>query len=280
MKKIKYQGAVTKIIAEKIASYNKDKFLNNSKHIIQRISNSNKVDLDVISFSGTNSFADQLLSICSFIHYAGIPVSWTIYSDNTYASSQIDFFKQSFPFVSVVNWDVFHVYKDHSVLNDYLGFCHLAKKVNVILGHSYERQTIYTDSDVIFYKHFFSYLNNTGLKNSLCYIADASKDISEKRHALNSGFMVLNDAFDKQDVLIYFESLKNNFHYFSEQSSFDFAFKKQNANFLNPNQFIVDTSDQFDFSINYLPDSIALRHYVSPVRHKMWQYGWKWHFTD
>jgi hypothetical protein len=48
---------------------------------------------------------------------------------------------------------------------------------------------------------------------------------------------------------------------------------------LDPRQFIVDSADQFDLSLKYYPENIAMRHYTSPVRHKMWQNGWKWHFV-
>ena len=47
---------------------------------------------------------------------------------------------------------------------------------------------------------------------------------------------------------------------------------------LDPRQFIIDSTDQFDFALKYYPESIAMRHYTSPVRHKMWQRGWQWHF--
>jgi hypothetical protein len=284
VKKIKYQGAITKILAEKIAANNKKRFLKNRESIFNKLPETTPVDFDVISFSGTSSFEDQLLSIYSFMYYAGIPKSWIIYSDKSYTTNQKDFFRKHFAFVSVADWDVFTWVNDYTYLDAYLKFCHLAKKVNVILGHSYTNQTIYADSDVIFYSHISHYLNGTFTGKGLWYISDVldnPKNSSVNReniYPLNSGFLILNNEFNKQDVITYFENLQGDYHYFSEQSSFDFALKKQDANILDPREFIVDTADQFDFSTKYFPDKIAMRHYVSPVRHKMWQNGWKWHF--
>lgn len=287
MKKIKYQGAITKILAEKIAVQHKKSFFKNSEKIFGELPQNKQVDLDIISFSGADSFEDQLLSIYSLVYYAGIPKSWTIYSDKTYTPEQTVFFKRCLPFLSVVDWDVFDDYKNHSALSDYLRFCHLAKKINILLGHKYNGQTMYVDSDVIFYKHILNYLNSTVLCKGLWYISDTLENVKnqlnekpETIYPLNSGLLILNGEFEKRDVLEYFENLKGDFHYFSEQSSFEFAFRNQNANLLDPRDFIVDTSDQFDFSAKYFPGKIAMRHYVSPVRHKMWQNGWKWHFKN
>ena len=44
---------------------------------------------------------------------------------------------------------------------------------------------------------------------------------------------------------------------------------------LDPRRFILDSGDQFDFSYLLPFDKIAIRHYTGPVRHKMWQAGWR-----
>lgn len=247
---------------------------------------SQKVNFEIISFSGASNFEDQLLSIYSFLYYGGHPVKWTIYSDKSYTENQKEIFTKSFAFVEVKDWDIFEIVRNNKSINEYLSVCALAKKLNIILGHSYEHQTIYLDSDIVFYKNISSYLNNPLLSKGLWYAPDALGDIAnylsnekDSIYRLNSGLLILNQDFDAEDIYSYFENLKGNYGYFSEQSSFEFAFRKQGANMLDPRQFIIDTSDQFDFDYNFYPDNIAMRHYTSPVRHKMWQKGWKWHFV-
>lgn len=287
-KKIKYQGAITKILCHKLAEYNKNLFRKAiSKIDFLSFVNTQQVDFDIISFSGKSSFEDQILSIYSFITYGGIPQKWTIYSDKTYTETQMDIFKEKFPFVLIKDWDTFNRLGDNAAFNDYYqqGYS-MAKKLNVILGHPHNGQTIYVDSDILCYGNMGSYLNCGLLSKGLWYTPDPMwGDVAgyfdtkrESIYPLNAGFLILNKEFNQDDVVEYFESLKGKFHYFSEQSSFEYAFRKQNANILDPRQFVIDTSDQFDLSTKYYPSDMAMRHYTTPVRHKIWQNGWKWHF--
>lgn len=285
-KKIKYQGGITKAWCQWLAGQNKKQFRKDIDKIdITDKVNPKSVDFEIISFSGAVSFEDQVLSIFSFLVYAGTPTKWVIYSDKSYTDEHKRIFKSKFPFVEVTDWDVFDLVRDNQVLSDYLKECHLAKKLNVILGHPYTRQTIYLDSDIIFYQNIDNYLKSGLLSKGLWYAPDTmwgnvdSYFINQvdSIYPLNSGLLILDKAFNTADSFEYLENLKGKFHYFSEQSSFEYAFRKQHANMLDPRQFIIDTADQFDFSAKYHPDSIAMRHYTTPVRHKIWQYGWKWH---
>lgn len=286
-KKIKYQGGITKILCQQRANYNKRQFNKNLPKI--DITNSikpQKVGFDVISFSGAASFEDQVLSIFSFLIYAGTPVNWTIYSDGSYTAEQIQLFKSKFHFVSVEQWDKHDLISDNKLLGDYLKVCHLAKKLNVIMGHPYHRQTIYMDSDVIFYKNIAMYIDSGLLSAGLWYAPDTMWNNVEHYfkkqvtsiYPLNSGLLFLNENFNSADIWKYLESLKGHYGYFSEQSAFEYAFRKQDADILDPRQFVIDSSDQFNFSIKYQPADIAMRHYTTPVRHKIWQNGWEWNF--
>src|SRR5476651_2234448 len=142
-KKIKYQGGITKMICQKRAERNKKSFRKGLAAIdISSMANTKQVDFEIISFSGAASFEDQVLSIFSFLVYAGVPAKWIIYSDKSYTEEQKQVFKSKFPFVSIVDWDVFDIVKESKTLSDYLKECHLGKKLNVIMGHPYNGQTI------------------------------------------------------------------------------------------------------------------------------------------
>lgn len=287
-KKLKYQGGITKLLCMKLAEWNKKRFrkdiLKSNRLPAFKI---DKVNFDMISFSGAASFEDQFLSIYSFVYYAGIPLSWTIYSDKSYNKEHKDIFRTKFPFVSIIDWDIYD-YSGNKLLGDYLSVCHLAKKLNVITSHNYQRQTLYLDSDIVFYKNISTYLNSKLLDKGFWYASDTmwgnvSKHFSIERESiypLNSGLLILNNEFNMELIFRYLESLKGEYQYFSEQLSFEYAFRKQSGKILDPRQFIIDTGDQFDFSSKYIPDTMAMRHYTGPVRHKLWQYGWHWHFRN
>jgi hypothetical protein len=286
--KIKYQGGITKYLCQKKAARNKKEFKKISGQPNRfPLLNTNKVDMEIISLSGTSTFEDQLLSIYSFTVYAGIPKKWTIYSDKSITEEQKKVFTSNFPFIAILDWDVHDFYLQHKVLVDYLEVTIFTKKINIIVGHPHTGQTIYLDSDIVFYKNIAHYLNNPLLAKGLWYVPDAmwENDVDgyfvkerESLFPINAGFLILNKDFDSADIINYFERLDGKYDYFSEQSAFEYAFRKQGAHMLDPRQFIIDSTDQFDFAIKYYPESIAMRHYTSPVRHKMWQRGWQWHF--
>jgi hypothetical protein len=45
---------------------------------------------------------------------------------------------------------------------------------------------------------------------------------------------------------------------------------KNGAHRFDPAKYVLQLDDQFDFQDRYAGSSLALRHYVNPVRHKLW----------
>lgn len=287
-KKIKYQGGITRLICKKIALSQKEKFkkkIINTNSRFFEYSNSNRVDFDIISYSGSAAFEDQLLSLYSFVYYGGIPKSWVIYSDGSYTEEQIKIFKREFDFVEVLNWYHEGKFLDNKLILEWSKKFNFHKKLIAIIAHPLKRQTFYLDSDIIFYKNIKHYLEHTALQKGLWYVPDTFGDMSkffngttDYMYALNSGLLIFNKDFETEDLFIFLESLKGNYIYFTDQLAIEYAFRRQRADILDPRQFIIDSSDQFDFSTKYHPSEIAMRHYTTPVRHKMWQNGWEWHF--
>ena len=80
-----------------------------------------------------------------------------------------------------------------------------------------------------------------------------------------------------KNALDFYKVLDSKYEYFSEQTIINILLKDNSFMPLTPKTFILDTDDQFDFSYLYNPKQMAVRHYTGPVRHKMWQKGYKWH---
>lgn len=287
-KKLKYQGGLTKIICQQKAHRHKNAFkkkISESERFFTYPTN-NHLKFEVISFSGVSSFEDQLLSIYSLLINVGLPLSWTLYSDGSYTQQHIDVFKKEFPFIIIKNWNEGDKYLVNKYLHEYSKVCNLYKKINLIASHYSDHQLMYVDSDIIFYQNMLSYINSELLDTHFWYVPDAIGSVKKyftlkpyDIYTLNSGLLFFNKHLNVGNIFEYLESLNGDYNYFSEQSSFDYAFKKQHAKILDPRQFIVDSSDQFDFSAKFRPDEIAMRHYTTPIRHKIWQNGWKWHFN-
>src|SRR6476660_2509809 len=106
-KKLPYQGGLTKLLCQKKAVWHKRQFRRNGlqiNHFDQ--ARLNEINFEVISFSGAKGFEDQVLSIYSFLYYAGVPIKWTLYSDKSNTQEQKDILKKKFSFVSITDWDV------------------------------------------------------------------------------------------------------------------------------------------------------------------------------
>src|ERR1700737_822329 len=60
-----------------------------------------ELSLDVFSYSGEQSLAEQVASIRSFLQYAGRPQRFTVISDGTHRPRSIELLKQVHPVVQV-----------------------------------------------------------------------------------------------------------------------------------------------------------------------------------
>jgi len=299
MRKLKYQGGLTKLITSRVGDKNKKKFEANIDEALALIVGkiqSEPIDMDVVSFSSNRDFYDQLLSIFSFVRYVGMPRSWTLYSDGTHTNEQISMLEGlDFVRVQKTDWDdarglrtackqKLQVYAD--VLVDYAMKYPLGKKLYVYLNHPIEQPTLFLDADILFYAKasVFRSVLEDGSKG--WYLPDCewgnldsrykSKN-KEEPYQINSGFFLLKQEIEHlEEGLNFLKALHFEYEYFSEQSVFHILFRSNGFMPLDPRLFVLNSADQFDFSYGYEREKIAMRHYTGPVRHKMWQRNWKW----
>lgn len=279
-KKIKFQGGITKIICQKLAGQRRKQFGKNLRAGKLNVPLSGKdLPFDVISFSGSRDLEEQALSILSFAINAGIPQRWTLYSDGSHSREETRLIQNYFPFVHVSLWNE-HEQKltSHQIrmLNDYIHLSPAARKVTLLSCHPYERQTIYTDSDILFYPASGKQMMEDQYRKGFWYMSDVgwgaldSRVEKEGTVPLNFGFLILNGSFKFDAVFSYLNRISPGFHYFSDQTAFHIAFQEQDGKALDPAKFVLDVSDQFDFGYVRKQD-MSVRHFVTPVRHKMWQ---------
>ena len=303
MGKLKFQGGITKLFSSKIGELNKKKFTDfigqDISAIVKSIS-ATKVLVSIVSFSSRNDFPEQVLSILSFLRYSGVPSSWTIYSDGSHTAEQKQLLVSIFAFVVLEERKLDHLEKIPGAfknslnrykpfLLDYAKSRPLGKKLLYYLNHEVTSPTLFIDSDILFYQK--SFVLNCILKENFdgWYLPDADwgsldsrykQKNSEQLYQVNSGLFLLNKNIAVLEAgLDFLESLESNYEYFSEQTVMHILFRANGFYPLDPRLFVLNISDQFDFSYAYDRESIAVRHYTGPVRHKMWQKDWKWHLS-
>ena len=299
MRKLKYQGGLTKLIASRVGNKNKRKFganLGAACALILGKIKSGPIDMDVVSFSSNRDFYDQLLSILSFVRYVGMPNSWTLYSDGTHTIEQVGILEElAFVQVRKTDWQngealraackpKLQPYAD--ALTDYAMKYPLGKKLYVYLNHAVNRPALFLDADILFYGKasvFRSVLNDD---SKGWYLPDCEwgnldsrykSNNKEEPYQINSGFFLLKQDIEKlEEGLSFLQALNFEYEYFSEQNVFHILFRSNGFMPLDPRLFVLNSADQFDFAYSYERESIAMRHYTGPVRHKMWQRDWKW----
>ena len=165
------------------------------------------------------------------------------------------------------------------VIKRYAAQHFLGKKLSLLTSLPVEGPTIYSDSDILFFPGASALANllESPAKNPL-YLLDSWPSLdarllvadSERELPVNGGFFILNQTPDWSDALSRLERMEGDCVFFTEQTLVHLALKASNAKPLPTDKFVLRADDQFVFSDFYAGNGIALRHYISSIRTKMW----------
>jgi len=283
---IKGQGRFNVFVAKRFSASSRNAFLDEVMGVsVDRSGNSEKqLSVRIFSFSGRSYFNEQLYSILQFLHTVGSPKQWLVVNDGTYSEDQKKQLEQ-FPFVTVVEFDWIKNDK-FRILHEYS-----AKHVWAKIFYAYlcllddlKETTIYLEADVLVFSKFNYYLPLFNINN--WYLADTGPHFDQyylnmgktQMFDVNNGFAIYNHRPDIEVVYNYLVDRfkENNFEYFTPQSAMQLMIEQDSfSRFLDPRYFVVNCSDHFKIGIDHDESVMALRHFVGPVRHKMWQYSWK-----
>lgn len=304
MIKLPGQGGITKKIATALGKVNREKFTKKIEHklskLLEKVNRKKPIAMEVASFSSFNDYPEQLLSILSFVRYVGIPVKWTLYSDGSHTQQQINQLENSFNFVTIKSIDFAELSSIEGLCCDELKPYHkyileyaqnhaFGKRLFYYLNHLIKSPTLFIDSDILFYENanVFEIMISEKPNMNGWFIPDAvwgcldsryKATYSEQTYQVNAGLMFVIKKFENyKKALDFYKVLDSKYEYFSEQTIINILLKENNFMPLPPKTFILNSGDQFDFSYLYKPKQMAVRHYTGPVRHKMWQKGYKWH---
>jgi hypothetical protein len=277
---MKGRGRITRWVSKKVASRNKSSFI--KKFDINWYKNINEnVNFEIASFSGENQMADQLFSILSFYKSLGLPIKWTVFSDGSHTERSKKILRE------IPN--VFFAEMDENVVPDnYKTESNpLLKKIFFYKTLPVISTTLLVDSDVLFFPNFKKFLPHLGFHN--WFLVDENYGYLDKSYLdrvefdiypCNSGLLIFNSMPNWSIVLEYLDTQKKHtdgIMNWSEQTAFHVLTRDFISNMpLDPRYFIVGGSDSFKYSSDYNYDKIAVRHFVGPIRHKMWQFDFNY----
>ena len=245
----------------------------------QPIANENQLPVDVFSYSGKDALPEQVASARSFLKFAGRPASFTIVSDGSYSDRCISLLQEIDPVIRVVDSSDFVPDNVSSIVRQYFSKHATGKQLAVIFSLPRERPALYFDSDVLFFRGARALAELVRKKEApALYLPDCQfagddrllRDESERMQPVNTGALILFERPDWSKALQRFHDLSEPPNFFTNQTLTHLALHASGAQSLDPQKFVLQLDDQFILRDAYARSSIALRHYVNPVRHKFW----------
>ncbi len=238
-----------------------------------------ELPFNVFAYSGENTLPEQVASIRSFLTYAGRPKQFVVVSDGSYTRTSIELLEKIDNSVRVQTTPPPLPPGLPNKIQSYLKTHPTGKQLALLMSLPANGPTLYTDSDVLFFPRAreLADLSNTQSVSAL-YLADYQfsgderliRDPSEKRNPVNTGFVFLFRKLDWSRGLERLQMLNGEPIFFTNQTVMHFCMHANDAIALDPDKFVLQENDQFIYRDQYAGRSLAIRHYVNPIRHKFW----------
>jgi hypothetical protein len=236
------------------------------------------IALDVFSYSSDRRIAEQVVSIRSFLKYAGRPSRFVVVSDGSHSTRSIDLLRRVDDCVSIeqVPGPPGHA---HGALARYLSQHPTGKQLALIMSLPRERPALYIDSDVLFFaaapelrEHLDDgtapafYLPDCGFSGDERLLHDPA----EKADPVNTGMLLLLGSLDWSLGIERFLELRGEPNFFTNQTITHLVMHANGARPFDPTKYVLQLDDQFRYTDDYAGRELVSRHYVDPVRHKFW----------
>jgi hypothetical protein len=249
------------------------------KTIKKPINTNQKIPVRVYAFSCERDLAEQVASIRSFIRHVGIPETFTVISDGSYTDLSCQFLRRIHPCVEVIPINKFLKTNLPQCVSDYAQVHPMGKKLSALMSIPIHGTTIYTDSDILFFPGASDLVELANLDSQVChYLPDCANSLdtrilyeqTEKLNPVNAGFILLKQELDWNFAIKRLANLSGTPSYFTEQTIVHLTIHSNHGIPLCSDKYVLNVKDQFIYPDKFSSSKIALRHYVSDVRHKFW----------
>ena len=237
-------------------------------------------NVQVFSLCHAGATPEQKLSILSFLRHVGSPAKWSVVSDGSISESQAESLRSIHPSVSVLDWRTFLCEENKVCFENLSRYTVFAKNLPDA------EAVVYVDTDILFFEgawHFVELLNGLGKKSyyqrDLVGCLDRSFLTARELEAppLNAGFLVQGRRLDWSVPIARLNRTLSQL--VPVQAMGDLGILEQSACHLAhylagsiplDEKYALEISDRFDREDQFAGQNFVMRHYVRPVRHKMW----------
>ncbi len=238
--------------------------------------------LRVLSFSSDRDVPEQVASLRSFLVHVGVPLEYRIVSDGSHSGRSRDLLHAVHRCVSVVDWQKLVRPGLPRVLSDYARIDWRGRRLAVLVSLAGEQPFLYTDADILFFAGARELRNLGGERpGGARYLRDCNGDRRflddrlllddrEGRESINGGFMFLSEAVDWTPAVGRLEGLRWRPSLFTDQTVIHLTLHGARARPFDRSRYVMADDDSCLVEDPHVGSETALRHYVTPVRHKFW----------
>jgi len=245
----------------------------------RKIQSPRSFPLEVFAYSGETALPEQVASIRSFLRHVGRPPRFTIVSDGTYTPRSIEILLELDPAIIVSDAKDWVPQNFPAEIQPYLREHPTGRQLALIMSLPTKSPALYLDSDVLFFegaKNLFNYAEARDVP--AFYLRDCRfsgddrllRGASEETDPVNTGFLLLFQPLDWSLGIQRFLEMNGAPNFFTNQTITHLTMHANGAQPFDPRKYVLQLDDQFVYPDRYADASLALRHYVNPVRHKFW----------
>jgi hypothetical protein len=239
----------------------------------------NDAPFEVFAYSGEATLPEQAASVRSFLAHVGRPKRFTIFSDGSYTRRSIQLLEQIHPAVHVSESLPSLSPALPEQIRPYLTTHPTGKQLLIIMSLPANGPALYADSDVLFFPGATDLIDLARTRDAPAfYLADYQfsgderllSGSAEKEKPANTGFLLLFEKIDWSLGIERLLKLKGAPNFFTNQTIVHLCMHANGAVPFDQRKYILQVDDQFGYQDRYAGSSLAMRHYVNPVRHKFW----------
>jgi hypothetical protein len=240
------------------------------------------LELSVFAYSNEEMVPEQVRSLRSFLRYVGRPQSFTIVSDGSHSDDSIRLLETVDPAVSVGRAGERLPSDLPEKFRHYVTVYPMAKQLGLLMTLPENGPSLYVDADVLFFERaddFLSYLSRTDAP--AFYLPDCQtcsadprvfRTAAEELYPVNCGLLLFLKKLDWSLAIERFVEMAGEPNFFTNQTLTHLVLHANGAKPFDPAKYIVQLDDQFVYEDRHTSPTVALRHYVNPVRHKFWSH--------
>lgn len=235
--------------------------------------------LEVFAYSGEAALPEQVASIRSFLRHVGRPARFTVVSDGTYTRRSVEILLGLDSAIIVSDAKDWVPTNLPAEIQPYLKEHPTGRQLALIMSLPTKDPALYLDSDVLFFEGAQDLLKYAEARDvPAFYLPDCRfsgdarllRGASEETDPVNTGFLLLFRPLDWSLGIQRFLEMNGAPNFFTNQTITHLAMHANGAQPFDPRKYVLQLDDQFVYQDRYADASLALRHYVNPVRHKFW----------